>query len=287
MANLRLYYDSKTLNMQVGVNVIIPENTWGHSLADRPEGYRYPVLWLQSGGGFDYSDWARYTAIELYAAEVGIAVVCSGTFCSAYMDTVHGDFKYFSTLSIETPKVVRHLFPLDENPANNFLAGFSMGGFGSLKWLVRDPEQFGAIGLFSGVKNIVELGPSMGDLPNKAAITDTEVKRVEEDDYMFSSAVGDPGKLAETENDISYMITKQLKSGKKFPKAYMATGVEDTHYLDNKYFIEKYQDLGIDVFKVIDHGAHNWEYCDRHVKNFLDWLVAEGKLKPVYSRNQE
>lgn len=51
--------------MKVGVNVIIPENTWGHSLADRPKGYKYPVLWLQSGGGFDYTDWQRYTALEL------------------------------------------------------------------------------------------------------------------------------------------------------------------------------------------------------------------------------
>ena len=55
VANFRLYYFSEALRMKVGVNVIIPENTWGHSLADRPEGYRYPVLWLQSGGGFDYS----------------------------------------------------------------------------------------------------------------------------------------------------------------------------------------------------------------------------------------
>ena len=287
MANVRLYYDSRTLNMQVGVNVIIPENTWGHSLADRPEGYRYPMLWLQTGGGFDHTDWARYTAIELYAAEAGVAVVCSGTFCSAYMDTAHGDFKYFSTLSVETPKVVRHLFPLSEDPKDNFLAGFSMGGYGSLKWWVRDPEQFAAIGLFSGVKNIVELGPSLGQSPNKAAITDTEVKRVEEDDYMFPASVGDTKPLERTENDISYMITRQLQAGKRFPRAYMATGVEDTHKLDNLYFIEKYQKLGIDVFRVVDHGAHNWEYCDKHVKNFLDWLVAEGKLRPVFSRNEE
>ena len=273
--------------MEVGVNVIIPENTWGHSLADRPEGYRYPVLWLQTGGGFDYTDWARYTAIELYAAEAGIAVVCSGTFCSAYMDTVHGNFQYFSTLSIETPRVVRHLFPLSEKPTDNFLAGFSMGGFGSLKWWVRDPEQFAAIGLFSGVKNIVEMGPALAASPNKAAITDTEVKRVEEDDYMFRSAIGDAKLLEGTENDISYMIQKQMAAGKKFPRAYMATGVEDTHYQDNKYFIEKYQSLGIDVYKTIDHGAHNWEYCDKHVKKYLDWLVAEGKIRPVFSRNQE
>lgn len=156
-----------------------------------------------------------------------------------------------------------------------------------MKWWVRDPEQFAAIGLFSGVKNIVEMGPALAASPNKAAITDTEVKRVEEDDYMFRSAIGDAKLLEGTENDISYMIQKQMAAGKKFPRAYMATGVEDTHYQDNKYFIEKYQSLGIDVYKTIDHGAHNWEYCDKHVKKYLDWLVAEGKIRPVFSRNQE
>src|SRR5512133_1495185 len=128
MANIRLFYYSQTLRTKVGVNVIIPENTWGHSLADRPDGYKYPVLWLQSGGGFDYTDCQRYTAIELYAAQAGIAVVCSGTYCSGYMDTKHGNFKYFTQLSIETPRVVRHLFPLNEDPAHNYIAGFSMGG---------------------------------------------------------------------------------------------------------------------------------------------------------------
>lgn len=113
--------------MKVGVNVIIPESTWGHSLAEPAQRIPLPVLWLQSGGGFDYTDWQRYTALELYASEAGVAVVCSGTYCSGYMDTYHGDFKYFSQLSIETPKVVRHLFPLSEKPEENFLAGFSHG----------------------------------------------------------------------------------------------------------------------------------------------------------------
>ena len=163
--------------MKVGVNVVIPENTWGHSLADRPKGYKYPVLWLQSGGGFDYTDWQRYTALELYAAEAGVAIVCSGTYCSGYMDTKHGDFKYFTQLSIETPNMVRHLFPLSDDPKENFIAGFSMGGYGTLKWMLRDPEKFAAFGLFSGIKNVPDI------LPEKEDNTDSF--------YMFASAFGD------------------------------------------------------------------------------------------------
>lgn len=275
MANFRLHYFSEVLKMKVGVNVILPESTWGHSLADRPEGYRYPVLWLQSGGGFDYTDWQRYTALELYASEAGIAVVCSGTYCSGYMDTVHGDFKYFTQLSVETPRVVRHLFPLSEKPEDNFLAGFSMGGYGSLKWLVRDPEQFAAIGLFSGVKNVA-------DLPMDADMLDENA-----DFYMFPAAIGSREAVVHTESDISNMIDKQMAAGKRFPRAYAATGVEDTHYEDNLFFINKYERQGIDVYRVIDHGYHNWEYCDKHIKQYLDWLVAEGKLKETFVRASE
>ena len=274
MANCRLYYFSEALQMRVGVNVIIPENTWGHSLADRPKDHRYPVLWLQSGGGFDYTDWQRYTALELYAAEAGVAIVCSGTYCSGYMDTLHGDFKYFTQLSIETPKVVRHLFPLSEKPEDNFIAGFSMGGYGSLKWLVRDPEQFAAFGLFSGLKNVA-------DLEDEALPADDDAF------YMFRAAFGKPANIVNTENDICYMIDKQMKAGKKFPKGYMATGVEDTHYEDNVRFMDKYLSQGIEALRIIDHGAHNWEYCNKHVKQFLDWLVAEGKIKNSFRRDQE
>ena len=265
MANIRLYYFSEALKMKVGVNVIIPENTWGHSLADRPAGYRYPVLWLQSGGGFDYTDWQRYTAIELYAAEAGIAVVCSGTYCSGYMDTKHGDFQYFTQLSIETPRVVRHLFPLNEDPKHNYIAGFSMGGYGSLKWMLRDPEQFAAFGTFSGNKNAIDFVP--------------EVEDNSESFFMFASAFGKKSNVENTTDDISYMIKQQKAAGKNFPKGYMATGVEDTHYEGNVEYMDKYEALGLEFERTIDHGHHNWEYCDRHVKKFIDWLAIEDTFK--------
>lgn len=76
MALNHITFYSKLMEMEMGIDVIIPENKWGYSLAERPKDYKYPVLWLLCGGGFDYTDWQRYTAIELYAAQAGIAVVC-------------------------------------------------------------------------------------------------------------------------------------------------------------------------------------------------------------------
>ena len=39
MALQKIIYHSEQLNMKMGVNVIIPENKLGYSLADRPFGY--------------------------------------------------------------------------------------------------------------------------------------------------------------------------------------------------------------------------------------------------------
>ena len=59
----------------------------------------------------------------------------------------------------------------------------------------------------------------------------------------------------------------------------MATGVEDTHYLDNLYFIEKYQKLGIDVFRVVDHGAHNWP-------GGINGMAPAGHQSSVHPKNK-
>lgn len=100
---------------------------------------------------------------------------------------------------------------------------------------------------------------------------------------MFASAFGDRSNVTDTEDDICYMIRKQKAAGKKFPKGYMATGMEDTHYQDNVYFMDQYEALGVEFERIIDHGAHNWEYCNKHVKKFLDWLNIEG----TFQREQE
>jgi S-formylglutathione hydrolase FrmB len=43
--------------------------------------------------------------------------------------------------------------------------------------------------------------------------------------------------------------------------------------------MEKYRALGLEFVETIDHGHHNWEYCDRHVKKFIDWLEIEDTFK--------
>ena len=122
----------------------------------------------------------------------------------------------------------------------------------------------------------------MADLP-----IDDGMRDGNDEFYMFDTAFGKQEYIVNTENDICYMIDKQMAAGKKFPRAYMATGVEDAHYQDNVTFMDKYAKQGLDIYRTIDHGYHNWEYCDKHVKKYLDWLVSEGKIKESFVRASE
>ena len=107
MALFQIDYYSQAMEQTMGVCVIIPENKWGYSLADRPEGYRYPTLWLFCGGGYDHTDWLRYTALELYAAQHGLAVVLPGISYCGYVNTAEGDA---AGLQLGLVNVADHLY---------------------------------------------------------------------------------------------------------------------------------------------------------------------------------
>ena len=96
---------------------------------------------------------------------------------------------------------------------------------------------------------------------------------------MFASAFGCRANVENTADDIFCIIKKQKVASKNFPRGYIATGQEGTHYKDNVRFMQKYQQLGLGHAEIQDHGAHNWEYCDKQVKKFIDWLQIENAYR--------
>ena len=76
MAFLTCNFYSEALGVGVTVNVVLPQATQtqiGVDAAVTPGDV--PVLYLLHGLSDDHSAWMRYTSIERYAAEAGLAVV--------------------------------------------------------------------------------------------------------------------------------------------------------------------------------------------------------------------
>ena len=123
MAYFRCEWISEALDMATSAVVILPETG---DLA------RTPVVYLLHGLSDNCTGWSRYTAVERYARNYGVAVVMPEVQRSFYCDTRSG-MKYFTYISQELPKICRRFFGLSADPQYNYVMGLSMGGFGALK----------------------------------------------------------------------------------------------------------------------------------------------------------
>ena len=144
MAFLRCEIASEALRMATAVDVILP---------DQGELSRIKTLYLLHGLTDDCTGWTRYTAVERYARERGIAVVLPEVQRSFYTDMVYG-LSYFTYVSEELPAVCRRMFGLGAAREQNYIFGLSMGGYGAMKCALTYPERYAGAASFSGVADL-------------------------------------------------------------------------------------------------------------------------------------
>lgn len=258
MALIKMNFLSKELFMQMDVSVIIPES-YSSPLSLGVSDKKYPTLWLLHGGGGDHTDWQRFTSIERYANDAGIAVVMPGVDYSGYMDTHYGNYKYFTYLTEELPSFLRHVLPLSADSKDNFVAGLSMGGYGAVKWMLKYPDQFAACGCLSGAIDMVYLLPEH-ETSNQGRGPD------------FTPSFGSAANIRDTSNDNMSMFKKRIDEGITLPALYVACGEEDIAFPQVSQAVERMRDMGVQFEYIQDHGEHNWEYWDRHIQEVIKWL---------------
>ncbi len=101
MALLTCNCFSESLEVGVTMNVVLPQATKeqiGVNATVTPG--QVPVLYLLHGLSDDHSAWLRYTSIERYAAEAGVAVVMPAVGRSFYANEAHGH-RYWDFVSAD------------------------------------------------------------------------------------------------------------------------------------------------------------------------------------------
>ena len=149
MALLRIDHVPETVMVNLPLNIILPDPG---KIGDVPVSLR-KVLYLLHGLSDDASAWQRYTAIESMAALYGLVVVMPSAGRSFYTDQPNGQ-RYFSYLTEELPRYLRHVFGLSPNREDTLIAGNSMGGYGAFKAAFLRPELYSAAASFSGVLSL-------------------------------------------------------------------------------------------------------------------------------------
>ena len=240
---------SYTLCRTVDITVVVPTPTipeamgMGEGKPRHTPKTKYPVLYLLHGFGNNDATWTGYTNVEFFAEERNMAVVMISAENKSYVDGPSGD-KFFEFISEELPDFVQGMFPISDRPEDTYIAGLSMGGFGTFVHALNFPEKYCALGAFSAALSI-----------NPAELSGIKGAEI---DPRFS-----PKALAE----------KLASSGAKFPKVYMACGAKDTLYDENKKFRDKLISLGANVtWDEMPEYGHEWRFWNLEIERFLDWI---------------
>ncbi len=256
MALFKCCFYSKYLAYETNVNVIIPgDSAWGEEEQDE----RYKVLYLLHGRGDNHESWGQNSQIAFFAKEHRIAVVMPAAEESFYVDSVAGK-RYFSYLTDELPKYIRKYFPLSDKPEDTFIAGLSMGGYGTLKIGLTYPERFAAIGIFSAAVRPDQM-PDFHDNDKDRQILRDNLNRT----------IGE-GELRDEDNPY-YLLRKWIREGTKLPEIYQYIGTEDFLYGMNQDFRKFLQENHIDAAYEEWTGIHDWRFWNVAVEKFLNQIA--------------
>jgi S-formylglutathione hydrolase FrmB len=249
MALLTCDFFSEVLEVGTSVTVVLPQASSeqiGVSGVERDGDL--PVLYLLHGLSDDHTAWLRYTSIERYAAPLGLAVVMPQVQRSFYADERSGG-RYWTYLSEELPEVMDRFFRVSDRREDTFVAGLSMGGYGALKWALRQPERFAATASLSGALDLATLS----GLPERRALFGR----------IFGDDIG-PG------DDLFALLADADVD--TLPSVYVGCGTEDALYDGNVAFVDEATAAGVDVQVDFRPGEHEWGLWDAMIRDVLAWL---------------
>ena len=133
--------------MDTELTVLLPEKRQQKPV-DR-SGDKYKVLYLLHGHGDDHTAYIRKSLIELLVRDKDLVVVMPNCHRGMYTDGIY-THRYYSYVAEELPIVTANLFHGSLDPKDQYIAGFSMGGYGAAKIALRNPDRYAAVGVFSG-----------------------------------------------------------------------------------------------------------------------------------------
>lgn len=249
MALIGCDFYSDVLEVSTSMTVVLPRQTRSQiGMTDAVTSSAPPVLYLLHGLSDDHTTWVRRTSIERYAAPLGLAVVMPAVHRSFYADETHGH-RYWTFLSEELPQVVEAFFRVSQRREETFVAGLSMGGYGALKWALREPHRFAGVASMSGALDLRRLGRR----PERAGL----VQRV------FG---GTPGR----QDDLLALLASADISA--LPPVHLSCGTQDLLIQDNREFAQAARQAGAQLTEDFHPGEHEWGFWDAEIQTVLEWL---------------
>ena len=143
---------------------------------------------------------------------------------SFYTDEHYGG-SYWTFLSEELPALVNSWFNVSQRREDTFVAGLSMGGYGALKWALRQPERFAAAASLSGAVDVTGLRTERCDPRTRGSSTASRRER-----------------SRRRTDDLFWLLDRTDAAAT--PPVYLCCGTEDVLIDDNRAFADRARTAG-------------------------------------------
>ena len=249
--------DSKLMGRKMPYRVILPV-----SYGEKAEsGHRYPVIYLLHGLTGHFDNWTTLTKLVDYSAVYKFVIVTPEGENGWYSDNLTKDSDKFESYIIKEliPSIDKKYRTIDRRDSRA-IAGLSMGGYGAFKFGLKYPDMFVVAGSFSGV-----IGA--------AKITEKEIPGAigKSIDAIFGPAGSEVRKSNDPFEIVQRATPEKIKA---FPFLYLDCGTEDFLFQNNRDFVQLLLEKKVPhEFRQLP-GAHNWEYWNKQVHEFLE--VVDG-----------
>lgn len=257
MALVQVNFISKQLERTVTFNAIIPLDGLNKNYSGKP----LKTLYLLHGSYGNYTDFLSGTRIQRWAEEKNLAVIMPSGENQFYIDKPNHSENYGAFVGDELVEFTRNMFPLSHQKEDTYIAGLSMGGYGALINGLKYHETFSHIGAFSP-------GLLIEEIENRTQLLTDIGLSLEYYDYVFNGLET----IKNSDKDYYYLINKLVENGNEIPKIYLPIGKDDFIIELSRSFKVFLDEKGVPTTYIEDDGGHDWDFWDKYVKNFLDWL---------------
>lgn len=264
MALIQVNFLSKSLLRTVPVNVILPVDKLTFPGMPPREEKPFKTLYLLHGIFGNYTDWVSGTRLQRWAEEKDLAVVMPSGDNMFYVDNEKSHNLYGEFIGQELVEITRKMFPLSHKREDTFIAGLSMGGYGAIRNGLKYHDTFGSIGGLSSALIIDGL----------EARTNEHPLFIERRDFA-EGIFGDLSKVKGSDRDLEWLVKHLSEEQASFPKMYLACGIDDSLLAVNQKFKDFLLASGVEFTYEEGPGAHEWDFWNRYIKKFIDWLPLE------------
>jgi putative tributyrin esterase len=244
--------DSKLMGRKMPYRVVLPMDY------DRKDesGQRYPVIYLLHGLTGHFDNWTTKARLADHAAGLKMIIVTPEGENGWYTDNLSKENQNYDSYIIKEliPEIDRRYRTLSRRD-QRAIAGLSMGGYGAIKFGLKYPDMFVLAGSFSGALGVATI---------------TEKKFPGAVGKTVDAIFGPEGTEIRRANDPFDIVRRATPEKiKTFPFLYIDCGTEDYLFQNSREFVQLLLEKNVPHEYRQLPGAHNWEYWDKQIQEFL------------------